>query len=523
MTIRVSTAAAVLMTALLGLGGAVAAPSTGNQVGTVAALGNYFTAAAHSAGSGAPTEEVHQRRVAAALSALVIQSIVQQPRQIPAIMAGLRAAAPRITPRIAHHAMSAFPGFAGQIAHAAGIAGSTAMDQPVMAGTVQPVMRLSATAALENRNLRVNPAAKRAKAQAARAAAWAITAIAGNPSAIDAAMSHAIAAAPGAEVSVIAAVQAAFPGFAPRIAHAAARAPRGQFPLTRRPVMQTPPTPIIQKYAVRADIAPAPVVRAVPPIRQPTTVQPIVTRATGPRPSVAPRGLRPVDSPDETDLELDDPIEPMNRIIFAFNETVDLVVLRPIAIAYNWIMPDMVIQSIRRFFLNLDAPVIAVNDLLRGDLMDAGVTLGRFGVNTTVGLLGLFDPATELGMERHHADFGQTLHSYDVGPGPYLVLPLLGPASSRGAVGKLADIVFQPMTYLLNSTESLAVAATRGVVRRERLLEPLDELQENSIDYYTSLKAAFWQARQVELSKGTQMGPDYGGDAAADKLFDAAN
>ncbi len=163
---------------------------------------------------------------------------------------------------------------------------------------------------------------------------------------------------------------------------------------------------------------------------------------------------------------------------------------------------------------------IAVNDLLQGDLADAGVTAGRFGINSTIGFLGLLDPAAELGLERHHADFGQTLHSYDVGPGPYLVLPLLGPASSRGGAGKVVDIFFQPLTYLLSSAENLGVAAARAVVKREELLDPLDELRENSIDYYTGLKAAFWQARQVELNKGALVGL---GDGGADKLFDNAN
>mgnify|MGYP006417941127 FL=1 len=523
MTIRVLTAAAVLMTALLGVGGTLAAPSAGGSGGAAAALGNYFTAAALSAGSGARNEEIRQRRVAAALSPLVIQSIVRQPRQIPAIMAGLRSAAPHVAPGIAQQAMIAFPGFAGQIAHAAGLAGGTAMGRPGAGGMVQPVIWPSATAVLENRTLRVDAIAKRGNAQAARAAAWAISAIAGNPGAIDEVMSRAIAAAPGGEIAVVNAVQSAYPGFAPHIANATARAPRGQLPLARVPAMRAPPAAILPKRTVRAAIVQPPVVRAVPAIRQPTIVQPIVARATAPRPFAAPGGLRPMDSADETDLELGDPIEPVNRIIFAFNDTVDLVVLRPLAIAYNWILPDPVILAVRRFFLNLDAPVIAINDLLQGDLMDAGITLGRFGINSTVGLLGLFDPAKTLDMERHHADFGQTLHSYDVGPGPYLVLPLLGPASSRGAAGKIVDIVFQPMSYLLSGTESLAVAAARGVVRRERLLEPLDELRENSIDYYAGLKAAFWQARQVALRKGTQVGPGYGGDSAADKLFDAAN
>ena len=232
-----------------------------------------------------------------------------------------------------------------------------------------------------------------------------------------------------------------------------------------------------------------------------------------------PAGLRLADG-DTYDGEINDPVEPMNRIIFAFNETVDLVLLRPIAIGYKFIMPEPVIHAVRRFFLNLDSPVIFANDLLQGDFADAGVTIGRFGLNSTIGVLGLFDPAASFGWERHHADFGQTLYSYGVGAGPYLVLPLLGPASSRGGAGKVVDILFQPMTYLLSTGQNLAVATTRAVVRREELMAPLDQLRENSVDYYTGLKAAYWQSRQVELNKGTLEGL---GDGGADKLFDATN
>ena len=183
-------------------------------------------------------------------------------------------------------------------------------------------------------------------------------------------------------------------------------------------------------------------------------------------------------------------------------------------------MPDPAVHAVQRFFLNLDSPVILVNDLLQGDFKGAGVTLGRFSINSTLGVFGLFDPAAGFGWEHHHADFGQTLHSYDVGAGPYLVLPLLGPVSTRNGIGKVVDIFFQPLTYLANGVQTFGVGATRAVVKREELLDPLDELRENSLDYYTGLKAAFWQARQMELGKGALDGP---GDSGADKLFDAAD
>ena len=481
MTIRGLLAAVMLIAGMLDYGGAAAA---GNQGDREAAFSAYFEAAARNAGYGARNLEIRQRRIAAVLSPLVTRALVQQPGQVDAIMRGLVAAAPDVTPGIASQAMTSFPGFANQIAHAAGL------------NRTQLAMAQTFTAPRPSPALRVDPIANRANGQAARVAAWAISAIAGDPGAKADIMGRAIAAVPGGEVAVVAAVQAAYPGFAPQIA--AAAAPRSMSPqaLSPRPFSPVPKVPTT-------------VIRQAPSI--PAVGAQLV--------AAAPTDQTPMSGTNEDITGIGDPLEPMNRITFAFNDTVDLILLRPVAIGYNWIMPGPAIHAVRRFFLNLDAPVITVNDLLQGDLANAGVTLGRFGINSTIGLLGLFDPAAGLGLERHHADFGQTLHSHDVGPGPYLVLPLFGPASTRGGAGKVVDVFFQPLTYLLSTFENLGVAATRAVVKREILLDPLDELRENSIDYYTGLKSAFWQARQVDLNKAAVIGKD-GGDV--DKLFDAA-
>jgi phospholipid-binding lipoprotein MlaA len=434
-------------------------------------------------------------------------------------MTDLGAAAPEATPMVARRAMAAFPGYADRIAHAAGLNGAPGGTRTAMAGSVPSIPRA--------RPLPLASAGRRDKdrlARTTRTAAWAIAAIARNPGAIERVMSQAIAADPGGRAALVNAAQGAYPGYAARIANAAAtaRAPMAAAPAPRA----IPQQPAMPRMATSTAVArPAPVSPAAPLAA--TTVRPIIAERGAVRSAPVPMGgsekpekLPRIDGSDEDDLEIDDPLEPMNRIIFALNETIDLVLLRPIAIGYNWIMPNPAIEAVRRFVLNLDAPVIMINDLLQGDVTDAGVTLGRFGINSTIGVLGLFDPAQRIGLERHHADFGQTLHSYEVGAGPYLVLPLIGPVSSRGGAGKVVDIFFQPLSYLLSGTESLALAAGRAVVRREELLDPLDELRENSIDYYTGLKAAFWQARQVELAKGTQAGL---GDGGADKLFDAAN
>ncbi|MDA1097779.1 MAG: MlaA family lipoprotein [Proteobacteria bacterium] len=504
MTKRGSVAAALLIAGILCYGWAAAAASPKPT------FRDYFEAAVRTADSGNQNIENRRRRIVAALSPLVTLAIVQQPGQIDAIMGALVAAAPDVAPAIAEQAMTEFPGFAGQIADAAGL------ERPHMA--VMP----SVVPARSTPFPRSEPTVRRANGHTARTSAWAISAIADNPGALDDIMSRAIAAAPGGEMDLVAATQAAYPGFAPQIA-AAAAAPRtvSRPPLTSTPEMRPPErSRAAAQYSakrqpiVRPTEAPAPVARA------PVTYQAKAPNTAARKTPAAPvETAQPAVAEDDT-IEIDDPLEPMNRIIFAFNDTLDLILLRPIAIGYNWILPDVAREAVRRAALNLDAPVIAVNDLLQGDLADAGVALGRFGINTTIGFLGLLDPAADFGLKRHHADFGQTLHSHDVGAGPYLVLPLLGPASTRGGVGKLVDIFFQPMTYLLSTGQNLGVAATRAVVRREELLDPLDELRENSIDYYTGLKAAFWQARQVELNKGTLVGLGNGG---ADKLFDAAN
>ena len=478
---RVIAAAVILLTGLLGP--AYASAQTSATFATQ--FRDYFTAIALNAGHGARNEVVRQRQVEAVLAAMVTQFLIERPAQVSAVIAGLSAAAPDVASRIAKNAMASFPGFAAQIAQASSRSASQ-LATPTLAMTQTVPATLQGSA--------LDP---RIKIHAARVAAWAVSAIAQNSSALEKIMAHAIAAAPGGETTMVSSVQAAYPGFAQRIVKATGLAAAMPIPA------------LTSQHAV--SLAVQPVVSGPRTVSSPQRT--LISRPT--LGDVA----RPSDG-NEDDGEIDDPLEPMNRIIFAFNDTVDLILLRPIALGYRSVMPDPAVHAVQRFFLNLDSPVILVNDLLQGDFKDARVTLGRFSINSTLGVFGLFDPAAGFGWEHHHADFGQTLHSYDVGAGPYLVLPLLGPASTRNGIGKVVDIFFQPLTYLANTVQSLSVGATRAVVKREELLDPLDELRENSLDFYTGLKAAFWQARQMELGKGALDGP---GDSGADKLFDAAD
>ena len=214
---------------------------------------------------------------------------------------------------------------------------------------------------------------------------------------------------------------------------------------------------------------------------------------------------------------ISDPIEPVNRVIFAFNDAVDIMIFRPVAAIYGFVAPDVVKSAVRRVFDNLNQPVVFANDLLQLDIVDAGVAASRFAINSTAGVLGIFDVAQAVGLEPHQADFGQTLHSYGLGAGPYIVLPLLGPNTARDAVGNGVDIFLQPLTYILEPEVNLAISGTKAIVQRETLLKPLDDLRASSVDYYAALRAAYYQNRSVGLRKGRE-----GDSGAVDALFDQA-
>ena len=200
---------------------------------------------------------------------------------------------------------------------------------------------------------------------------------------------------------------------------------------------------------------------------------------------------------------IDDPLEAFNRGVFFVNDQLDTYLLMPIAWAYGWVTPEPVKAAVRRAFLNLRSPARFANDLLQLEIADAGTTGARFLINSSIGIIGLFDVAAELGHPYHPADFGQTLHAYGSGPGPYLVIPVLGPTTLRDGTGRVVDIFFDPFTYLLNAwPENLSLSAGEGLVRPEDLLVALDTVKANSVDYYAGIRALYYQDRAVELNRG---------------------
>ncbi|WP_343559456.1 MlaA family lipoprotein [Kiloniella sp. b19] len=201
-----------------------------------------------------------------------------------------------------------------------------------------------------------------------------------------------------------------------------------------------------------------------------------------------------------TTEEANDPLETFNRFVFAFNEAADTLIIRPAAEGYRFIVPEPIQNNIRNFIRNTQSPVILANNLLQGDLEAAENTFTRFFLNTIVGLGGIIDIAGEhTGHEYRDEDFGQTLATWGVGEGPYLVLPILGPSNARDGVGLIADILIDPLTYTVNDDVLLGRAIVDGLDTRARNIESLDALKEDSLDYYARIRSVYGQLRENQI------------------------
>lgn len=200
-----------------------------------------------------------------------------------------------------------------------------------------------------------------------------------------------------------------------------------------------------------------------------------------------------------------DPLEGTNRRLFAVHEAIDKAVLEPVARGYRAITPSPVRAGVTNFLRNLKSPVILVNDVLQGEGGRAGTTVARFGVNTTIGVLGLFDPATGMGLERHDEDFGQTLAVWGVDSGPYLFIPVLGPTNVRDGFGRIIDIAFDPFTYAeFDGDDAFRVTRTvvGGISTRESLLETVDDIRATSTDPYTTYRSSYDLLRESSIRNG---------------------
>lgn len=193
-----------------------------------------------------------------------------------------------------------------------------------------------------------------------------------------------------------------------------------------------------------------------------------------------------------------DPWERYNRRMYGVNRAIDKVVIRPVAVAYDWITPNPVQTGVSQFFGNLREPVTAVNQALQWRPAPAARSLGRFVVNSTVGIGGLFDPATRLGMAREQEDFGQTLAVWGWRDSRYLVMPLLGPRTVRDAVGMFGDQPLSPLGRIDNAGVADKLTLLQMADGRARTL-PVDGMLDVALDEYAVVRAAWMSKRNRQV------------------------
>ena len=196
-----------------------------------------------------------------------------------------------------------------------------------------------------------------------------------------------------------------------------------------------------------------------------------------------------------------DPLEGLNRGVFAFNLTADKYVLKPVAQGYQWAVPGFVRSGIKNFFNNLYYPITIVNQYLQGKPADGTADLGRFLINTTVGLGGLVDVAGHWGLQAHQEDFGQTFGRWGVGEGWYIVLPFWGATTNRDLVGRIVGIPFNPTTYSGETELIWGLNVLDAIQTRAQFLGTA-ELLLQQLDPYSFARAAYLQRRWSAIHDG---------------------
>ncbi len=211
--------------------------------------------------------------------------------------------------------------------------------------------------------------------------------------------------------------------------------------------------------------------------------------------------------------QVNDPLETINRAIFSFNGVVDKIAFRPVAQGYRKVLPEFARDGIQNFFRNLLSPTDLANQILQGDIDGAATTTARFLMNSTVGIAGFIDAADKAGIPYEGEDFGQTLAVWGVPSGPYIVLPLMGPSTVRDFAGMAADFVTNPVYWNAEGTgvddRLIGQNITTAIDQRARLIDPLDDLRANSLDYYAAIRSVYTQFRNAQIDdvqEGAVMG-----------------
>jgi phospholipid-binding lipoprotein MlaA len=226
-----------------------------------------------------------------------------------------------------------------------------------------------------------------------------------------------------------------------------------------------------------------------------------------PAPEAPPEAAAPAESEDWSDgdwlfeegpdpAERDD-LEGSNRLVFSFNESFYEYLADPVTRGFEWLVPEPGRRAIHRFFLNLESPVLFVNDVLQLAPLDATKTLTRFTLNSTVGVVGLFDVATPLGVEGHDTDFGETLAVYGTPAGSYVVIPILGPSTARDTFGEIVDAFLHPAVWFASPAQQVVLRTSGGISAYDVERERLEALRSTSVDFYAAIRSAYLMDRDA--------------------------
>lgn len=198
---------------------------------------------------------------------------------------------------------------------------------------------------------------------------------------------------------------------------------------------------------------------------------------------------------DTAGTEDEDPIEPFNRAMFRFNDTIDEYVLEPVAMGYDYVLPGPAKTGVSNFFDNLRQPLYVISSLFQLKLEQAAEQTGRFIINTTAGVGGLIDVSKHCGLPRHEEDLGTFLGYWGVGAGPYVVIPFIGPSNTRDTFTRIGDRFLNPMYYMDNLAVSISATALEVVDDRRKLIDAVDAGKKGSLDYYIFVRNSYKQRR----------------------------
>ena len=206
----------------------------------------------------------------------------------------------------------------------------------------------------------------------------------------------------------------------------------------------------------------------------------------------------------DDDVVVSDPIQPFNRAMLSFNEVLDKVLFNPVVAVYRTVVPEVARKAVHNVLDNVKSPVYLANELLQGDMQGAGTVVKRFAINTTVGIAGIMDVAAKTGTPYQPEDFGQTLAVWGVGPGPYIVWPIMGPSTLRDSVGFVGDIAMDPLYWYAVNNEKTGLQYTRAGLTlldtKDKYRDTMEDLRRNSGDLYTSLQSVYMQRRKALIN-----------------------